>query len=118
MGQLISQVITGIVDTTVVPIANVIPVLASTGILFAVFALLWVGLGAGLVWSQGTVDAAWQWVRALPFVVQAVVWVLFLPVILGLWVWETTWPLVVRLVLVAGLAGWNLLVFLPRAAGR
>jgi hypothetical protein len=34
---------------------------------------------------------------------------------IGLWIWETSWPLVVRLVLVIGVAGWNLLVFLPRA---
>jgi hypothetical protein len=33
---------------------------------------------------------------------------------IGLWVWDTTWPLVVRLV-VAGIAGWNLLIFLPKA---
>jgi hypothetical protein len=32
-------------------------------------------------------------------------------------VWQTIrgWPLVVRLVLVVGLGGWNLLMFLPRA---
>jgi hypothetical protein len=44
------------------------------------------------------------------------VWLLFLPVVIGLWIWESTWPLVVRLVLVVSVAGWNLLVFLPRAA--
>ena len=44
------------------------------------------------------------------------VWLLFLPVMIGLWIWETTWPLLVRLVLVIGIAGWNLLIFLPRAA--
>jgi hypothetical protein len=30
--------------------------------------------------------------------------------------WETTWPFVVRIILVLGVAGWNLLVFLPKAA--
>jgi len=34
----------------------------------------------------------------------------------GLWVWETSWPLIVRVVTILGIAGWNLLVFLPRAA--
>ncbi len=34
---------------------------------------------------------------------------------IGLWVWETSWPIVVRLVLVVGVAGWNLLMFLPKA---
>jgi hypothetical protein len=47
--------------------------------------------------------------------VQAGVWVLFLPVMVGLWVWETSWPIVVRLTLLIGVAGWNLLIFLPRA---
>jgi hypothetical protein len=37
-------------------------------------------------------------------------------VVAGLWVWETTWPFIVRVVLVAGLAWWNLFMFLPRAA--
>ena len=89
--------------------------LAEHGVLFGVFALIWIAFGAGLVWSQGSIDQAWQTIRGLPLVIQAVVWLLFLPVMIGLWVWETTWPLVVRLILIVGIAGWNLLVFLPRA---
>jgi hypothetical protein len=58
-------------------------------------------------------DAAWQWIRALPLIVQAIVWLLFLPVVGALWIRETTWPIVVRLPLVLGLAWWNLLIFLP-----
>jgi len=88
---------------------------AETGLLFAAFALLWGAFGVALAISQGSVDAAWTWVRSLPWVLQGVVWVLFLPVMAGLWIWETTWPVVLRLVLVGGLAAWNLLVFLPRA---
>jgi len=90
--------------------------LAENGILFGIFALIWIAFGAGLIWSQGSVDQAWATVRGLPLIVQAMVWLLLLPVMAGLWVWETTWPLMVRLVLVLGIAGWNLLVFLPRAA--
>jgi hypothetical protein len=33
-----------------------------------------------------------------------------------LWIWRTGWPRVARLTLVAGLAGWNLLVLMPRPA--
>jgi len=95
-------------------VGNGIGWLAETGLLFLVFAVLWVGFGAAIVMSQGSLDAAWQWIRSLPILVQVVVWILFLPVVFGLWVWETTWPLVVRLVLVAGLAFWNLIVFLPK----
>lgn len=94
---------------------NTIAFAAESGILFVVFAVLWIAFGIGLIWSQGSVDAAWDWVRALPLILQGVVWVLFLPVMAGLWIWETSWPLVLRLLLILGLAGWNLLVFLPRA---
>ena len=55
------------------------------------------------------------WLAANGLLFGAVAWVLLLPVMVGLWVWETSWPLVVRILVIAGLAGWNLLVFLPRA---
>jgi hypothetical protein len=87
---------------------------AETGILFLVFAVIWLVFGVALIWSQGSLDAAWQYIRSLPILVQGIVWLLFLPVLLGLWIWETTWPAILRLILVAGIAGWNLLVFLPR----
>jgi hypothetical protein len=111
MEQLIDALVNGII----VPVTSVIPVLVSSGALFVLFAILWIAFGVGLVMSQGNVDAAWHWVRDLPLIVQGVVWVLFLPVVAGLWVWETTWPVIVRLILVAGLAWWNLFMFLPRA---
>jgi hypothetical protein len=96
-------------------IGNSVGFAAESGILFVVFGALWLAVGIGLIVSQGSVDAAWQAIRALPLVVQAVVWLLFLPVMAGLWVWETSWPVVVRLTLLIGVAGWNLLIFLPRA---
>lgn len=89
--------------------------LSEHGILFGIFALLWVAFGAALVLSQGSLDGAWQWIRDLPLLAQGAVWLLFLPVVAGLWIWETTWPLLLRLVLVFALAGWNLLVFLPQS---
>ncbi|NJD27712.1 MAG: hypothetical protein FIA92_05390 [Chloroflexi bacterium] len=89
--------------------------LAESGVLFVIFAVVWVAFGAGLVLSQGSIDQAWQAIRELPILVQAVVWVLFLPVMIGLWVWESSWPLIVRLVEVVGVAGWNLWMFLPKA---
>ena len=87
---------------------------AETGLLFVAFALLWGAFGVALAISQGSVDAAWTWARSLPWVLQGVMWVVFLPVMAGLWIWETTWRLGLRLLLVGGLAAWNLLVFLPR----
>ena len=105
-----------VIDTLASGMGNGVGWAAEHGVLFAVFAIVWVAVGFGLVMSQGTVDQAWETIRSLPIVVQAVVWLLFLPVMAGLWVWESTWPLVVRIVLVASLAGWNLLILLPRAA--
>jgi ABC-type amino acid transport system permease subunit len=96
-------------------LGNSVAWMAETGILFAVFALIWAAFTAGLLWSQGSIDQAWVAIRDLPFVVQLIVWILFLPVMVGLWIWETTWPLLVRLALILSIAGWNLLVFLPRA---
>jgi Flp pilus assembly pilin Flp len=97
-------------------LGNSVTWMVEHGVLFVIFAVIWVAFAAGLIWSQGSVDQAWQSIRDLPLILQIVVWVLFLPVMLGLWIWETSWPLIVRVVLVIGIAGWNLLMFLPRAA--
>lgn len=103
------------IDTVAGGIGDAIGSAAQSGILFVLFAVLWVAFGAAIVWSQGSVDAAWEAIRDLPLILQLVIWLLFLPVMAGLWVWETTWPLLVRLIVVLGIAGWNLLIFLPRA---
>jgi ABC-type amino acid transport system permease subunit len=104
-----------LIETLANGMANSLAWMAESGVLFAIFAIIWVAFAAGLIFSQGSIDQAWQTVRGLPLIVQLVVWVLVLPVMIGLWVWETTWPLIVRLVLVAGVAGWNLFMFLPKA---
>lgn len=82
---------------------------------FLLFALLWAGFTAALVASQGSLDQTWEWIRSLPLIVQGVVWLLFLPVVAGLWIWETTWPLLVRLTLVASMGFVNLYLFFPKA---
>ena len=110
------QVITGVIDHTVVPVANFIAWSATNGLLLLVFGPIWVAFAVALAFSQGSLDQAWIWIRSLPILLQAVVWLLFLPVVGGLWVWETTWPLFLRLVIVLGLGAWNILVFLPQRA--
>jgi hypothetical protein len=105
-----------IIETVAGGLGNSIGWMAEHGVLFGVFAVLWVAFGAALVWSQGSLHQIWATIRALPLLLQIGAWLLFLPVMAGLWIWETTWPLIVRVVLIVGLAGWNLLVFLPRAA--
>jgi hypothetical protein len=104
-----------VIETLASGLGNSVAWLAENGVLFGIFAVIWIAFAAGLIWGQGTVDQAWQAIRDLPLIVQGVVWVLFLPVMVGLWVWETTWPLIVRLVLIFGIAGWNLIIFLPKA---
>ena len=104
-----------IIETLASGLGNGVAWMAENGLLFAIFAVIWVAFAAGLVFSQGSIDQAWQAIRGLPLIAQLVVWVLFLPVMIGLWVWETSWPLIVRLVVVLGVAGWNLLIFLPKA---
>ena len=110
------QLIVAVVDSVVVPVTGTIPFLASSGILLLIFAGLWVAFGVALVRDRARLDAAWTRVRRWPLLVQALAWLLFLPVLAGLWVWHRGWSVVVRIALIAGLAGWNLLVFLP--AGR
>ena len=68
--------------------------------------------------NPAALDEAWRSLAQLPLPLQAVVWLLFMPVMVGLWVWGSDWPVVLRLVLIAAIAGWNLLVFVPRAEGR
>jgi hypothetical protein len=90
--------------------------MADHGVLFLVFAAIWVAFGIALVWSQGSLDQAWETIRSWPLIAQAAAWLLFLPVMFGLWVWETSWPLIIRVLVVLGAAGWNLLILVPRAA--
>ena len=104
------------IETVATGLGESVSWLATHGVLFLVFAVLWIAFGAALIWSQGSIDQAWQAIRDLPLVLELVVWVLFLPVMVGMWIWETTWPVAVRLVLILALAGWNLLVLLPQAA--
>ena len=105
-----------IIETLASGLGNSIGWMADHGILLVIFGALWVAFGVALLWSQGSLDQAWATIRGLPLVVQLVVWLLFLPVMAGLWIWETTWPLVIRVLAIVGFAGWNLLVYLPKAA--
>lgn len=106
------------IETAATGLGNSIGWMAQSGVLFVLFALIWVAFGVGLIWSQGSIDQAWTTIRNLPLLVQGVIWLLFLPVMVALWIWETTWPLAVRLLLVVGIAGWNLMIFVPRALAR
>lgn len=81
---------------------------------FVVLTLLWLAFLAALLFNRELLDNAWQLFRSWPLVVQLVVGVLVLPVVLGLWIWETTWPFLLRLILVIGLALVTVYLFFPR----
>ena len=83
-------------------------------VVFPIVVILWVAFGAALAFDRGALDSAWHWLRGLWLPLQAVVWVLLLPWTLGLWAWQTSWPLLLRLLLVAGLALANIYAFYPR----
>jgi hypothetical protein len=81
---------------------------------FAVLTFLWLGFAAALLFNWDLLDTVWQAFLSWPIVIQWVVGLLVLPVVLGLWVWETSWSLVLRLVLVLGLAWVTVYTFFPR----
>jgi hypothetical protein len=81
---------------------------------FAVLTLLWLGFAAALVFNRSMLDTTWQAFRSWPIVIQLVVGLLILPVVLGLWIWETSWPFLLRLLLVAGLAWVTVYTFFPK----
>lgn len=114
------SLVTTLVDGVLVPLIELVtapvPWLASSGLLLVVFGALWLALAIAIVRAPARVDAAWRRLRALPLVVQALAWLLFLPVLAGVAVWRTSWPTVARALVVGGIAGWNLLMFLPAAA--
>jgi hypothetical protein len=104
-----------VIETLATGIGNLATFVVTSGVALVVFGVLWASFAAAVIWNPAGLHDAWQWLGSLPLVVQLLVWLLFLPVMVGIWIWETAWPLVVRLVLVTGLAGSTLWMFLPRA---
>jgi hypothetical protein len=86
---------------------------------FTILAALWLAFAVALVASRSSLDATWRGVGALPLPIRGFVWLLTLPVMVGLGVWDgawrtRSWPVIVRLLVVAGLALATLNAFLPR----
>jgi len=74
-----------------------------------IFVVLWVGFAVALFVNREWLDLLWNWVSALPAVMEVIVWVLFLPIMVLLWIWESSWPALMRLLGFAGLVAWTLL---------
>jgi len=107
-----------LVRWVILPVTGVIPVLVRTGLLFLGFAALWFAFFAALGLDPAVLASTWTAIGELPLPVAMLAWVLFLPLVAALWAWSTDWPVVVRLVLVVGIAAWNLVIFLPRRETR
>jgi hypothetical protein len=108
-------IIETVINSTVVPLADLVPVLVSSGLALLIFAGLWAAFGFALVRDRSRLDDAWRRIRRLPLPVQGIVWLLFMPVLVGLVVWRARWPLPGRLVTIGGVAAWSLLIFIPTA---
>ena len=115
MDTLITTLIDGVLVPVITALTAPIPFLASSGILLVAFAIAWGALAVAIVRDPARVDAAWRRLRRLPVIVQALAWLLLLPVLAGVVVWRARWPQPARYVVIAGIAAWNLLVFLPAA---
>ena len=102
-----------LVETLATTLGDSIGWLADHGVLFALFALIWLALGTIAVLNPSAIDDIWQQIGAQSIVVQLLLWLLFLPVMAGLWVWQTDWPDVLRVVVVVSLAAFTLLVMRP-----
>jgi hypothetical protein len=114
MDTILTALVEGILVPLIVAVTAPIPFLASSGILLLIFVGLWFAFAAALLREPARIDTAWRRLRSAPLLAQASAWLLFLPVLTGLWIWRTSWPPVARLLLVGSLAGWNLLVLVPR----
>jgi hypothetical protein len=84
------------------------------GALFGIFLILWFAFGAALIFNQGALDAAWQWLTGVPIILQVVLWVVFLPITVGLWVWESDWDLWLRLLTIIVIAVFNISALGPK----
>ena len=73
------------------------------------FLVLWLGFAGVLFVNRGWPNMLWEQVHTLPVAAQVFIWVAFLPIMVGLWAWQSSWQLVVRLLVFAGIAGWTML---------
>lgn len=74
-----------------------------------IFAMLWIGFVTALIMNREWLDLIWNWVQALPFIVEIIVWVLLLPIMVVLWIWESSLQGFVRLLTFTGVVVWTLL---------
>ena len=73
------------------------------------FTILWVGFAIALIVNPEWLDLLWNWVQALPSVLNILAWVFITPLMGALWIWESSWTTIIRLLAFAGIGGWTIL---------
>ncbi len=81
---------------------------------FIAVLLLWLAFGWTLMLGRQALDGAWRSFQHQSRVVQGIEVVLLLPWVVALAVWESKWTLVLRVILVVGLACSTLFAFFPK----
>jgi hypothetical protein len=80
---------------------------------FVILSALWLAFLVALVFDRTLLEMAWLSLRSWPLLAQLGAWLLALPVVLGLWIWQTSWPMLLRLMLLVGLASVTVYTFFP-----
>ena len=73
-------------------------------VLLTAVALLWVGFALAAWREPAMLAEAWDWVGALPVAGEFLAWTVGLPWMVALALWQGSWPDLVRVGVVAGLA--------------
>ena len=73
-------------------------------VLLTAVGVLWVGFALAAWLEPAILPRAWDWVDALPVTNQFLAWTVGLPWMVALAVWQGSWPDLVRIGVVAGLA--------------
>ena len=86
--------------------------------LWSLFTAIWVALAIVLIVSPDAVEELWNWIGEQSTALQIGIWVAFLPVMVAIAVWETSWPLWIRLAVLALCVFWTSYGFSPRRIAR
>jgi hypothetical protein len=92
-----------------------VPMQAPGSAFLALMAGLWGAFVTLLAVSPSTLDDAYEWLRGLPLVWEALMWLLTLPWTVAYLVYETGWEHWLRVVVVALIATVHTSVCAPRA---
>jgi len=74
-----------------------------------IFVMLWVGFAAALILDPEWLDLIWNWVRALPTLVEILIWVFVTPVMAALGIRESSWTVFAQILAYSGIVGWTAL---------